>query len=165
MEKKAEEFLSMLIAEAKSRGLDLTTAEIDHLCFRTNSTEDYKQTKKIFSSIATMIAQTDVNGRPIAAFKLNKPWKFANHIIDLIEVPHPKKNKITKRGFEHFEVIIALTFDDFKKRYPQFIYIETGLSKKLNPELEIEFNCGAIKFHHMRLEEVIKIEQWPTRTH
>jgi predicted metalloenzyme YecM len=106
-----------------------------------------------------MIAETDVNGRPIAAFKLNIPWKFGDHVIDLIEVPHPKKNKVTIRGFEHFEVVIDISFEDFKKKNPQFTYIETGLSKKLNPELEIEFRNGAIKFHHMRLEKVVEIEQ------
>jgi predicted metalloenzyme YecM len=76
-----------------------------------------------------------------------------------VEVPHPKKNKPITRGFEHFEVVINISFDDFRKKYPQFTYIETGLSKKINPELEIEFKNGAIKFHHMRLEKVVELEK------
>jgi len=154
----AEVFLANLLNEAHTEGLDLTDAEVDHLCFRTSSSDDYENTKKEFLLFSKMIAETEVNGRPIAAFKLNTPWQFTHHIIDLIEVPHPKKNKFTARAFEHFEVVIKISFDEFKQKYPQFSYVETGLTKKINPELEIELKNGAIKFHHMRLEKVVEIE-------
>lgn len=105
--------------------------------------------------------ESEVNGRLISTFKLPSPILFNDWEIDLIEVPAPKAGKITTDGFEHFEIVSDLTFDEIKSRYAQCQFDESGLAKDFNQELEISFNGFALKFHHLSLESVINVEVNP----
>lgn len=139
------------------------TWQIDHLCYRTTSEENYIAINSHIAKFASLLIESDVNGRMISTFKLTTPIIFRNWKIDLIEVPAPKKGKIVAEGFEHFEVVCDLSFDEIKNRYRNFKFDDSGLSKELNQELEFPFNGFAVKFHHLSLEAVIKIEKLPPK--
>lgn len=94
----------------------------------------------------------------ISTFKLNTPIVFNEWEIDLIEVPAPKMNKKVDDGFEHFEIVCDITFDEIKNRYHKFRFDESGLAKDFNHELEIPFDEFAVKFHQVSLESVINLE-------
>jgi predicted metalloenzyme YecM len=155
---QAHPFLDKLFSTLKKRGIDLRHWEIDHLCYRTTDNENYEATKEKFSQLGALLIESEVNGRDIATYKLTSPVIYKGYTIPLVEVPAPKKGKITAEGFEHIEVVIDISFDELIKCYPEIDFDTKALSKELNPELVIKFGDCAIKFHHLPLEEVIKIE-------
>jgi len=159
IEELAQQFLIKIFKELKLAKIDIDKWYIDHLCYRTSSSENYESMKSNFSLLGDLLIESEVNGRNIATYKLFKPIHFHGRSIELVEVPAPKKGKATLEGFEHIEVVIDISFEELINQYPDIIFNDNALSKKLNPELEIEFSNCAIKFHHQSLEEVIKIEK------
>lgn len=153
------EFLIKVFKELNNVDVDITSFEIDHLCYRTSSLKNYQEIKDKFSKEARLLIESDVNGRPIATFKLHSPIFFKDWIIDLVEVPAPKEGRETQEGYEHIEVVIDQSFDEFIERHPKIEFNKNGLSKELNPELEVEFEDCAVKFHHKSLEHIIAIEK------
>ena len=131
---------------------------IDHLCYRTSTEEQYNKIKTLLGQNSVLLIESEVNGRLISTFKLDQAIAFQNWYIDLIEVPAPKKGKLTNDGFEHFEIVSDLPMAELKEKYSKFQMNEMGLSKSINPELEFQFNNFAIKFHPISLASVINIE-------
>lgn len=154
-------FLHKIFKNLETLDIDLKSWEIDHLCYRTSSEQNYIETKERFQGLGKLLIESEINGRLIATYKLHTPIVFEKWIIDLVEVPAPKPNKETKEGFEHIEVVIDISFDEFIKDHPKVTFHKQGLQKDLNPELEIEFEDCAIKFHHKSLEHIINIEKNP----
>lgn len=157
-QKLAEEFLNNLFNEVKQTNLCLRFKEIDHICFRTDSLEDYLRVCQDFSDHELLI-ESMVNGRLISTFKLNTPYQYQNFQIPLIEIPAPKVGKIVKRGFEHIELVVEDSFEDLMTKYHDYKLDLSGLGKKINPELEMILNNGSIKFHHQSLNDVIHFEK------
>lgn len=135
--------------------------DVDHICYRTSTQTEYADFKNIFSRFSTLLIESDVNGRPIATFKLNKPLILDNWQIHLVELPAPKEGKVTQKGFEHVEVVCDVSFKELKTRFPQVTFDEKGLSKTFNQELEMCLGERNIKFHHLSLESVITLEKHP----
>jgi predicted metalloenzyme YecM len=151
-------FLDKITALLKESSIEIKNWEIDHLCYRTDSIDHYEEVKRQFSQLGSLLIESEVGGRPIATFKLNKPVIYKNYFIDLVEVPAPKAGRVVQRGFEHIEVVLDCSFEDFIDQYPHFPFQKKGLGKTLNPELEIDFGDCAVKFHHKSLEHIINIE-------
>jgi predicted metalloenzyme YecM len=159
---QAQDFLKRAFAELEQNHFTLDEHwHIDHLCYRTSTQENYIATKRQFELFSKLLIESEVNGRLISTFKLPTPIIFKDWEIDLIEVPAPKLGKITTDGFEHFEVVCDLTFDEIKSRYAGFQFDESGLAKAFNQELEFSFNGFALKFHPMSLESVVNVEANP----
>lgn len=159
---QANNFLTMAFAELERKNFALERHwHIDHLCYRTSTQENYLSIKKQFEQFSKLLIESEVNGRLISTFKLPAPIIFNDWEIDLIEIPAPKSGKITTDGFEHFEIVCDLTFDEIKSRYAQCQFDESGLAKDFNQELEISFSGFALKFHHLSLESVINVEANP----
>jgi uncharacterized protein len=132
--------------------------ELDHLCYRADRDEHYQALKKDFSQFAELLIETPVNGRMISAFKLHKPFYFKHWKIEVVELPAPKPGKVTSLGFEHVEVVCDVPFEKLIEQYSYLTLDLKGLSKAINPELEITLGKRNIKFHHSSLEEVVKLE-------
>lgn len=156
---QAAHFLDKVFTQLESKNVDLKNWEIDHLCYRTSSKENYEQSKKTFEKLGTLLIESEVNGRLIATYKLEKPLFYKKWMIELVEVPAPKPHKETAEGFEHIEVVIDDSFHHFMELYPKIPFDLSGLQKDLNPELEIEFENCAVKFHHKSLGQIIHIEK------
>lgn len=133
--------------------------EIDHVCFRTESLEEYGYLKNQYSTWSQLLIESEVGGRPIATFKLDNATSVGNHLVDLIELPAPKEGKKVKNGLEHFEVVIDKTFQSLMNDYPDIAWNTSALSKDLNPELQASFEGFNVKFHYHSLEQIINIEK------
>jgi len=133
--------------------------EIDHLCYRTQSEEDYRKACAQISEFGHLLIESPVNGRLISTYKLISPIKYRQWTIDLVEVPAPKPNRPTSKGFEHIEIVTQRSFAEIQKQYPHLSFETSGLKKDFNQELEIELKDCAIKFHHYSLENVIELER------
>lgn len=131
---------------------------IDHLCYRVGSLEKYRLLKTEFQTFAKLLTETEVNGRPISTFKLDKPIHFKNSSIAIVELPAPKEGKKTIEGFEHIEIVCDISFKEIEKRFGHVKTDKSGLAKKINQEFEICLGEVNIKFHHLSLESLINLE-------
>lgn len=155
---QAHIFLSQIINELKNYQYHIPSHSIDHLCYRTSSLENYSHVKSFLESQGSLLIEGIIGGRPIATYKIIEPIIFEDQSIDVIEVPSPKAGSDYSQGFEHFEIVINETFEDFIGLHPQFNFNTKAANKESNPDIKIQLNAGSIKFHHKTLEEVIVSE-------
>ncbi len=144
---------------------------IDHICYRVSSYKNYTEMKVNLSRLGYALTETEVNGRPIVCYKLFKPLviKYQNlsFQIPVIELPAPKPGKVVADGLEHIEIALGYHPLEIKKQFQNIRWNDSGLSKKINPELEIEFLDlkAAVKFHEKSIEEIISKEIHSELTH
>ena len=159
-EEQAINFLDKLFLNLEeSRVMIAKYWEIDHLCYRVESLKRYDELKNSFSTFGKLLIESEINERSIATFKLDSPIIFRHWMIDVVELPAPKLSKLTKEGFEHIEVVCDLSFADLQEKYKHLKLDMNGLNKEFNQELEIELGERNIKFHHMSLESVVRLEK------
>jgi uncharacterized protein len=155
----AEVFLKKLDAALKKQQITLDPQwDIDHLCYRTTSDQNYTELKRHLIDFSQLLIESEVNGRMISTFELNQPLEFLGRKIALVELPAPKPGKVTPEGFEHIEIVCDIPFDEIEKRWPDQKYDRKGLKKNFNKELELELGEMNIKFHHLSLRSVIELE-------
>jgi uncharacterized protein len=157
---QAQDFLKSLFLVLEQNKIVIEKYwNIDHLCYRTKSDDEYFELKNRFSEFSNLLVESEVNGRLISTFRLREPLQYDCWTIDLVELPAPKKGRITPSGFEHIEVVVDVSFESLKKRFANCPFEETGLKKDFNQELEINFGPMAIKFHHLSLSSVVNVEK------
>ncbi|MCB9092363.1 MAG: VOC family protein [Halobacteriovoraceae bacterium] len=158
-EARALEFLNQIEERCQQANLDLARLELDHLCFRCSSHEEYDFFRGKLKEIGEKIHASIIGGREISLFKLNKAISFQGRSISIIELPAPKEGSSYVSGFEHAEFVIVQNFESFSKEYP-LEWDWSGAKKDHNPELRYRFhaNCS-VKFHHQSLESIIQLEK------
>jgi predicted metalloenzyme YecM/RimJ/RimL family protein N-acetyltransferase len=158
-------FIVSLLNYLAEQGMTLDDHAIDHVCFRVESISSYEIFKRQISGDQTcefkgaLLSETMINGRPIASFKLHEPIRVANQCIEVLELPSPKPSHHYPQGFDHIEVVIKQSFDEFTKSHPKLIFDTHGLSNLLNPEITLKTSFGVVKFHYRSLADVIDVEQ------
>lgn len=157
---KAVSFLEEIMAELEKRDVQFPNHwHIDHLCYRTESQDNYSEIKSQLDHFAHLLAETDVNGRAIATFALEEPIAFQHHRVRCIEVPAPKPGKHYSSGFEHMEIVCDVALATLPGRYPQLQWETPSPSTKYyNEELKAMAGNKAIKFHHQSLHSVVNLE-------
>lgn len=157
-----ENFLSEIFTSLASRGVDVSRYELDHLCYRVETSEEYTEMKRKLSLVSDCLGEPTIGGRSIATYKLRAPFVFEvgaqQRSIACIELPFPKLSSHYRSGLEHAEFVIDESFETFIARHPHLVFETKGMVKKHNPEIELEFGHYAVKFHYMSLEEVIALE-------
>lgn len=162
-------FLNHTLGGLAAKGFDFgDVAFIDHVGFRTTSMEEYEQEKVNFGTIARLLNETWVNGRPISTYRLVEPivhphiddsrldpWK-----IGIAELISPKAGVEFKRGLDHFECV---TYDDLPtlmERYPDIEFGTRSLNRGVNPELEIKIDDEhSVKLHMQSLAAAIELQR------
>lgn len=158
----AEDFLNKVFNKIKTKELVIEPHwDIDHLCFRVETAEEYEAYRDSFSGLGDLLTEMNVNGRPIATFELHTPVHYKNWLIKLIELPAPKKGKVVKTGFEHLEIVVDVDLEELSRRYANIDWDKSGLEKTFNSELELPLGDLAIKFHNLSLKSVINFENRP----
>lgn len=157
---KAERFLGQLELDLKLKKAQLDPHwDVDHICYRVESRARYQELQQEFQNLGELLVETEVNGRPISTFRLKSPLMFQDHEIHLLELPAPKLHQMFKEGFEHIEVVCDLPFWDLQKRFMDLQFDLSGLRKNFNQELEVQLGERNLKFHHLSLESVIRLEK------
>ena len=133
--------------------------DIDHVCYRTASLNEYERLKMDFLDWSVLLIESEVGGRMIATYELREPLFFMDRKIELVELPAPKSGKTVESGFEHIEVVAPVSFEELEERYSRFTLDRKGLGKEFNAELEIVLGKRNVKFHHLSLESVILLEK------
>lgn len=148
-------FLDKIFLNLELSNVDVSSYELDHICYRVSSIENYIIIKKYLYDKSELLSENIVSWRKIATYKLFEPIKYKNREINLIEIPAPKIWSNYEDWFEHVEFVIDISFEEFINKYQKLNYWLDSLNKKINPELKLLFWDCSVKFHHYNLEYVI----------
>lgn len=155
--KSGDKFIEVFQSKLFAYGVDLSNFRADHLCYRVETKSEYEEMKKRLPSIAKLLGESEVNGRPIATYRLNTAFKSNWGPIHLIELPAPKQNAPYTTGFEHIEFVISESFEKFCERYSKLSFSKPN-AKILNQEIALKLDEYQAKFHYTPLDRVIEIE-------
>jgi predicted metalloenzyme YecM len=161
------EFVDKLFAEIKKCNIDITAYEMDHVCYRVETAEEYRTHFNYLSTIGELLVEHPIGGRPIATFKLHKGVSLPKHnrTVFLIELPMPKPTTFYNSGWEHAEFVVPdMDLNEFAKQYPDINWNRSGMNKDFNQDICIDLdksvdNRLTVKFHNLSLETVIEIEK------
>lgn len=155
----AKVFLDTFFRQLCAMELIVEDYELDHVCYRVDSLENYRFVKQVIAREAKLLSEALIGGRPIATYKLEVPLVYESRKIFLVEIPSPKLGRPYPNGFEHAEFVINEAFENLAARYPKLNFDFSGTRKDLNPELALFLGEGlSVKFHHASLEKIIELE-------
>ena len=116
-------FLDRAFARALALGIDIDDFDqIDHMCYRTSSIEEYKSLLRTLtctaaatadnnsssSALGFILVESMIGGRPIAIVELYSAICYkGKYRIKHIEVPSPKAGSPYESGLEHLEVVLG----------------------------------------------------------
>jgi predicted metalloenzyme YecM len=153
------DFLTVLLESVAKKQVPLRKNwDIDHLCYRAASLDSYQEICRQISLFAELLTESDVNGRPIATYKLAEPFRVEGYFIDVVEVPAPKDLAHYQDGFEHIEIVIDIPLDELKRELRENSISFAVSPKALNTEVKISLDAGSVKFHQLSLESLIRLE-------
>lgn len=131
--------------------------ELDHIAYRTESMESYEKIKNALVNFSESFSDSAFNGRPILVCKLKTPLVYNEFVISGIEVPAPKNGKPRKDGLEHAEFVIKTNLAEFREKHAEIDFNLEAYDREINPELEVNFENCAAKFHTQSLLDVRNI--------
>lgn len=153
------EFLDEILEEVKSEGFDMTDfSQLDHICYRTSSMENYDDKKNELENVARLLGETTVNGRPISTFRLNQPILHDTWRIDAIELPAPKPGNTHQEGLEHIEFVLYDDIPTFLSKYSDKNFNLDSANRGINPEIGLKLGKFSVKFHLLSLTTVLFLE-------
>jgi predicted metalloenzyme YecM len=153
-------FLKQIVQETVDAGFDLSDfVQMDHMCYRVGSYEVYEAKKQELSQVAQLLGETQVNGRPIATFRLRQPVFHEQWRIDAVELPAPKKDVATKEGLEHVEFVLYDDKETFLKKYAHKQFAMQSADRGINPEIGFKLPTYSVKFHLLNLPTVVYLEK------
>lgn len=155
-----ENFLDEILGLINDVGLDLKDfVQIDHICYRTSTLDNYHQKKEELSKAASFLAENQVNGRPISVFRLKPPIFYKQWRIDAIELPAPKESKPFQDGLEHIELVLYDDIPAFLKKYQGKDFDMRAADRSINPEIGLQLGDYSVKFHLLNLLTVVYLEE------
>ena len=152
-------FLDTILAKVAEDGFDLGDfIQIDHMCYRTVTVENYAQKKSELEGVAKLLGETMINGRPISTFRLNQPVRHESWRIDAIELPAPKEGTTHTEGLEHVEFVLYDDIPTFIKKYEGKPFELRAADRGINPEIGLQLGEYSVKFHLLNLPTVVYLE-------
>lgn len=152
-------FLDDILGRVEVEGFDLADfAQVDHMCYRTTSTENYQDKKAELASVARLLGETMVNGRPISTFRLFEPVIHPPWRIDAIELPAPKTGSEHVEGLEHVEFVLFDDIPTFLNKYDGKAFEMRASDRGINPEIGLQLGELSVKFHLLSLPTVVYLE-------
>ena len=121
-------FLDQIIPQLTALGIDIEDKEIDHVCYRCDSSDSYLHIVSSLEKQGAKILESMIAGRPIASVVLTTPIVYHSHKIPIIEVASAKVGNYESstgqgqgqgeeichrilNGLEHCEVVIGKSGD------------------------------------------------------
>ena len=152
-------FLDDILGRVTAEGFELSDfVQIDHMCYRTTSVENYADKKAELASVAKLLGETMINGRPISIFRLKEPAIHSPWRIDAIELPAPKAGSEHREGLEHVEFVLYDDISTFLKKYEGKPFEMRAADRGINPEIGLQLGEFSVKFHLLNLPTVVYLE-------
>lgn len=159
-------FVIGLLRELDALGIDLLHPEIDHLCYRAASLDEYLILRDRLADAGDLLVEGMIGGRPIATYRLHQPLKIQmlskdGRALDIrvpcIELAAPKPGRNHQAGLEHIELVVA-SLAALIAAYPQLAFKTGNMGDSRNPDVGLMLSSGQVKFHLRSLEAVIAEE-------
>lgn len=155
-----QDFLARIIAEVEAEGFDLADfVQLDHMCYRTSSLGNYEAKKSELMEFGELLGEVQINGRPIATFRLHEPVIYDRWRIDTVELPAPNPGREIKEGLEHVEFVLYDSIDAFLKKYEGKNFNLASVDRGVNPEIGYKLPNYGVKFHLLSLPTVVYLEK------
>ncbi|HHW7508194.1 TPA: VOC family protein [Mannheimia haemolytica] len=122
---------------AEIAGIDLAAYEIDHLAVRMNQTETAEQWKAILLEGATLLKESEVNGRPIGLFTLTQAVEFCGQFVKIVELPFPKDKTYPQEGWEHIEIVFPFLAGESVEQWVERAISHFNLANNAELKLKI----------------------------
>ena len=154
-----QSFLKQIIQEITEEGFEMADfVQMDHMCYRVSSLDSYRAKKQELATQGQLLGETQVNGRPISAFRLHEPVHYQQWRIDTIELPAPKEGVVTREGLEHVELVLYDDKEVFLKKYAHKPFQMQAADRGINPEIGFKLPTYTVKFHLLNLPTVVYLE-------
>ncbi len=155
------QFVREIVAEVEVVGFDMADfMVVDHICYRVETLDQYEDKKTQLEAYGERLAETSVNKRPIATYKLHQPIRVASWRIDALELPAPKPGRAETEGLEHAEFVIYDTVEQFLAKYSGMQFDTKAADRGINPEIGMRLPSGkGVKFHLLPLTAVVQLEK------
>lgn len=148
-------FLRKLFAALTESGVDVSRFPLDHLCYRVENGDRYRALRNVLDQEGILLGEHLIGRRPIATYRLNRPFHFEERSIDVLELPAPKPDSPYPEGYEHAEFIVDEKLMAFTQRYPKLTWDRSGIGKDINADVRLRFDGFSVKFHRCSLADVI----------
>ena len=153
-----ETFLDEVFRNLKEAGFSLDEfKELDHIAYRAESLENYEKIKKGLLDFSQNYSDKIFGGRPVLVCRLKEPLSYNNFMIEGIEVLAPKENNKFEEGLEHAEFVTKIALPEFREKHSDISFNLDAYAREDNPELTIDFENCAVKFHAQSLLQVREI--------
>lgn len=107
-------FISKVQAKVTKLGIDTSKFQIDHICYRTSTQEEYVARKRELEDVGELLIESIVGGRMIATYRLKTPIVCLDgSTINVVELPSPKVGSEYVSGLEHCEFVITGALEEF----------------------------------------------------
>jgi predicted metalloenzyme YecM len=153
-----ELFVKDLLANQSEAGIDTSGCQLDHLCYRVSSMDEYNDAKAKLKPLSSTLATTIHNGREFSIFKLKQPLIVGNQQISLIELPTPASDKPYATGLEHAEVVITEGFKEFCELHKDTFTHQPDMGSANATAILTFADKTTIKFHPISLAEAIVLQ-------
>ena len=151
--------------------IPLRELEIDHICYRCSSTQEYKSVVKelLENHEGNLLVEGLIGGRPIATIELARPICYKGWNIPLVEVPCPKPGRVYASGLEHIEVVVGNSgsnphnskedLEIFVANHKEVSFDTRAIDKQINADVCLKVDeHSSVKFHLCSLREVCRLE-------
>ena len=153
------DFLDDILDKVVTAGFDTADfSQLDHVCYRTTSIENYEAKKAQLAAVGRLLTETLINDRPIATFRLTTPIRHGNWRIDAVELPSPKPGSDYQEGLEHIEFVLYDDIPTFLKKYQGMPFEMRAADRGINPEVGLKLGEYTVKFHLLSLTTVTYLE-------
>lgn len=154
-----DQFLDDILDRVADEGFDMGDfAQLDHMCYRTVSPENYREKSTELKSVARLLGETMINGRPISTFRLLEPVHHGPWRVDALELPSPKDGSNHNEGLEHVEFVLLDDMSTFLDKYEGMPFEMRSADRGINPEVGLKLGEYSVKFHLLNLPTVVYLE-------
>lgn len=181
---RLDDFMARITDLTKQVGLELSSAQADHVALRVNSLQIAELAHQSWMGFGNVISTAQINGRPIVVIQFYESLEVGNWRIECLELPYPAPGKTyPKQDWEHVEFVVESQADtaegyleDLRSRFPEFNdnwdkLNEKGIKTKLsspkgegerlaNPTIAFKYQGICFKIHPHSLRKIVASEQW-----
>lgn len=134
-------------------------AQCDTLAYEVNSNERYDEVKRHLAYSASVLSETEVNGRLVSILLVDPLLKTDNWSIPYIELLQPKPGREYDEGIDCAFFVTALPLTRFLEKHPDIDFDTKGLANELNSYVEYVGDDVSIKLHDKHFGAVVGLEE------
>ena len=127
-------FFARQLERLDERGMDIGGCELSHLCYRTETYDEYLETRERLETLCRSNIENVWNGRPMSIMQLAEPRAlpggFEFFVVELIP---PLHRRVYAMGLEHVGVVIGDTVKEFSRIHREHLTGQQFQSKECEP--------------------------------